>query len=62
MARGYTTRLSTMMALSVCLGLVFSFGGLVLSYLVDIPSGATIILLATAGYAGSLVHARVRGG
>lgn len=61
-ARGYTMRLRNMMALSVCLALVFSIGGLWLSYLLDVPSGATIILLATAVYAGSLLAKRVNSG
>jgi zinc transport system permease protein len=53
-ARKFTTRLWSMMVVSVLLGLVFSTGGLWLSYLLDIPSGATIILLATIGFAVSL--------
>ncbi|OPX67638.1 MAG: high-affinity zinc transporter membrane component [Methanoregulaceae archaeon PtaB.Bin009] len=61
-ARGFTKRLHTMMAASVCLGLLFSIGGLLLSYLLDIPSGATIILLATAGYVISLPITRAARG
>jgi len=61
-ARGYVSRLRTMMVVSVCLGLIFSIGGLYLSYLIDVPSGATIILLATAGYVGSILISRARAG
>ncbi|HOT03683.1 MAG TPA: metal ABC transporter permease [Methanolinea sp.] len=61
-ARGFSKTLFSMMALSVCLGLVFSLGGLWLSYLLDIPSGATIILFATAGYVISLPFSRIGGG
>ncbi|OPX68259.1 MAG: high-affinity zinc transporter membrane component [Methanoregulaceae archaeon PtaB.Bin108] len=57
-ARKFTTKLQSMMVVSVLLGLVFSTGGLFLSYLLDVPSGATIILLATAGFAGSLLVSR----
>lgn len=46
LARRFTHSLGRMMLLSVVLGLVLSFGGLWLSYEVDWPSGATIILLS----------------
>ena len=49
-ARQMTNRLRNMMGISVLLGLVFSFSGLTLSYYLDIPSGATIILVAILGY------------
>ena len=61
-ARGFSKTLFSMMAFSVCLGLVFSLGGLWLSSLLDIPSGATIILLATAGYVISLPFSRIGSG
>lgn len=42
--------LKSMMILSMLLGIVFTTAGLYLSYLFDLPSGATIILVAAAGY------------
>ncbi len=48
LARRFTHSLSRMMVLSVLVGLVLSFGGLWLSYEVEWPSGATIILLSGA--------------
>jgi len=58
--RGFVTRLPAMMALSVALSLAISLSGLVLSYLWDLPSGATIILLGAAVYAASLPISRIR--
>ncbi len=45
MARRFTHNMKTMMVLSVALGALFSVGGLVLSYWLGLPSGATIVLL-----------------
>ncbi len=45
MARRFTSNLRKMMMLAVGLGVGFTFGGLWLSYAVDLPSGATIILV-----------------
>ncbi|MDD4986155.1 MAG: metal ABC transporter permease [Dehalococcoidales bacterium] len=45
MARRFTSNLKKMMLLAVGLGIGFTFGGLWLSYAVDLPSGATIILV-----------------
>lgn len=42
--------LKGMMMLSVLLGIIFTSAGLYLSYLFDLPSGATIILVAAVGY------------
>ena len=58
-SREYTTRLIPMMAWAVLLGIAFSIGGIWLSYLFDIPSGATIILTAAAAYAIVLVAKQV---
>jgi zinc transport system permease protein len=44
-ARRFTSNLRKMMILAVALGIGFTFGGLWLSYAVDLPSGATIILV-----------------
>lgn len=46
----YSRGLKGMMGLSVVLGIIFTTAGLYLSYLFDLPSGATIILVAAAGY------------
>jgi len=45
MARRFTSNLRKMMILAVGLGIGFTFGGLWLSYAIDLPSGATIILV-----------------
>lgn len=45
MARQFTHNLKRMMALSVLFGFIFTTGGLWLSYILALPSGATIILL-----------------
>jgi zinc transport system permease protein len=45
MARQFTHNMKTMMFLSVLFGFLFTFGGLWLSYILKLPSGATIILL-----------------
>jgi zinc transport system permease protein len=45
MARQFTHNMKTMMFLSVLFGFLFTFGGLWLSYELNLPSGATIILL-----------------
>ncbi len=46
----YTRSISSMMVLAIVLGLVFTFGGIAISFSVDIPTGATIILLSGFGY------------
>jgi zinc transport system permease protein len=46
MARQFTHNLKKMMILSVFWGIVFSFGGLMLSYCLDLASGATTVLLS----------------
>lgn len=61
-ARGHVHRLPTLMLAAVCIGLVCTLGGLGISYLLDIPSGATIILMATAAYALSLIMSHARSG
>jgi zinc transport system permease protein len=53
-----TTRLRPMMGLAVVLGIAYTTTGIWLSYLLDVPSGATIILVSAAGYAVA-VAARV---
>lgn len=46
LARQFTHNLRTMMLLAILFGAVFTFGGLWLSYVLDLASGATIILLS----------------
>jgi zinc transport system permease protein len=59
-AREYAHRLPAMMLLATALSAVFMLAGLCLSYYLDVPSGATIILLAVAGYGLMLVSRRWR--
>lgn len=49
-ARLYTYELKWMMVLATLLGMVFGLIGLTLSYYLNIPSGATIILVAIVCY------------
>lgn len=58
-SREYTDCLSTMMVLSVVLGMIFTTGGIILSYLFDIPSGATIIILVSVVYIFILVSKKI---
>ena len=46
LARQFTHSLKKMMLFSILAGAVFTFSGLWLSYLLDLASGATIILVA----------------
>ncbi|RMG30754.1 MAG: metal ABC transporter permease [Gammaproteobacteria bacterium] len=60
-ARMYARTLAGMMVRATLLGALFTTGGLALSYATDLPTGATIILLAGLAY-GSLLfwHGRHR--
>ncbi|MGI5912299.1 MAG: metal ABC transporter permease [Syntrophomonadaceae bacterium] len=51
----FSRGLKGMMILSVMLGVIFTTAGLYLSYLFDLPSGATIILVAAFFYIISLL-------
>ncbi len=51
--------LKAIMALAVLLGMLFTSGGLALSYSRDLPTGALIILLAGAAYLVSLLLGRL---
>lgn len=53
----YTKTLSSMMALASLLGLLFTSGGLAISYQPDLPAGACIILLAAATFIISAIVA-----
>ncbi|MGP8321290.1 MAG: metal ABC transporter permease [Methanosarcinaceae archaeon] len=50
MSRQFTSNLKKMMLLSVIFGAVFSSGGIWLSYMFDVPSGATIVLVMSFVY------------
>lgn len=54
MAGVFVRRLSLMMVVAVVLNIVFSIGGLALSYRLDWPAGATIALFTTVIYLLSL--------
>jgi zinc transport system permease protein len=60
MAREYTQKIRAMMVLSMGIATLCSLGGLFLSYALDVPSGATIILLAAGGYCLVLIHTKIR--
>lgn len=49
-AKLFTYNLKNMIVMSILLGIIFSIGGLFISYKYNIPSGATIILLSVLGY------------
>jgi zinc transport system permease protein len=59
-AREFTQSIRAMMAVSIMFAAACSLGGLFLSYALDAPSGATIILLAAAGYGLALIRVRLR--
>jgi len=46
----YTRSISGMIFLAIILGLVFTLGGIAISFSADLPTGATIILLSGFGY------------
>ena len=54
----FTTKLHHMMILSSILGIVFTLIGLSLSYIFNLTSGATIILVAGVGFLLSMVYER----
>jgi zinc transport system permease protein len=60
MARQFTHNMKTMMFLSVLFGFLFTLGGLWLSYVLKLPSGATIILLGGTILAISFGVSRLR--
>lgn len=60
-ARQYTINLGPMMILSVVMGTILTLGGLWGSYILDIASGATVILLLAFAFVISTVITRVRG-
>lgn len=61
-SRLYTACVWSMMLLAVVLGIIFTVAGIALSYVIDVPSGATIVLVSTLAYAGALGAERLREG
>ena len=59
MAGLFTYDMRRMMMLAIFLGIVFCVGGLFISDAYDLPSGATIVLLAGAGFCSSFVGKKV---
>jgi zinc transport system permease protein len=55
----FTYDMRRMMTLAIILGIVFFFGCLFISDAFDLPSGATIVLLAGAGFCISFVGKKV---
>ncbi|MCE7734251.1 MAG: metal ABC transporter permease [Candidatus Heimdallarchaeota archaeon] len=51
----WTYKLNRMLILAVTFGVISAFGGLFLSFIYDLPSGATIVLLATSIFIVSFV-------
>lgn len=60
LARQFTHNIRTMMLLAVLFGAVFTLGGLWLSYVLDIASGATIIILSGIAMLIYFVVSRIR--
>jgi len=60
MARQFTHDLRKMMLLAILFGAIFAFGGLWLSFELDLASGATIVLLSGVVFLASLGFARLR--
>ncbi len=57
-AERFSYRLTSVMLIAAVLGILFTVGGLVLSLLLDIHAGATIVLFSTLGYGLSLLFPR----
>jgi len=60
LAKQFTYNLRKMMLLAILFGAVFTFGGLWLSYVLDLASGATIILLSGTTLLASLGFSKLR--
>jgi len=61
MARQHTHNLGRMMIYSLVLSILLTVGGLWLSYIFDLPSGSTIILLLAFVFVLSSVYKKLRG-
>ena len=60
LARQFTYDLRKMMILAVIFGIIFTFGGLWISYVLDLASGATIVLLSGVALLISLGVKKIR--
>ncbi len=60
-SRECTSHVGTMMLYAILLGMAFTTTGIFLSAFLNIPSGATIILVSAAAYGGVLVKKRLAG-
>ena len=58
-AKQYTYHLGRMMILSVIMGMVLTTGGLYISYLFNLASGATIVLVLGLGFLVSLLFQKI---
>ncbi len=56
--RQHSTRLPRIMGIAIILGILFTFSGMWASYLLTVPSGASIILISAACYAASTIYIR----
>jgi zinc transport system permease protein len=59
MAGLFTYDMRRMMTLAIILGIIFCVGGLFISDTCDLPSGATIVLLAGTGFGSSFIGKKV---
>jgi zinc transport system permease protein len=58
-SREYTSGIRSMMLYAVLLGIAFTVSGIILSAMLDIPSGATIILVSAAAYGLALLQKNI---
>ena len=59
-AHQHSDNLKKIMIVAILLGMLFTFAGMWVSYLADVPSGATIIILAAVTYGISIVSGKIR--
>jgi len=60
MAKQHTTNLKSMMLLSVALGIILTTGGLWASYMLDLASGATVIILLVIAFVISTMIKKIK--
>jgi len=60
-AKQYIYKIGHMMILAVILGIILTIGGLFVSYIFNLASGATIVLVLSLGFIFSSVIQKVRG-
>ena len=59
-AHQHSDDLKKIMLNAILFGIFFTFAGMWLSYLADVPSGATIIILTATTYGISIIFEKVR--